>query len=86
MTNDIFLKNPFEHLEKYHVYDLGRRNGFELLYDFTISCNTHATIPCGDCMGCREVEWAFDQLYNECGVTLDQMTEEAVMKYGAIGW
>ena len=86
LTNDEFLKNPFEHLEKYHVVDLARRNNFEWIYDYTISCNTHATEPCGDCMGCRELEWAYDQLDNEKGVTLDEMTKDAVMKYGAIGW
>jgi hypothetical protein len=86
LTNDPFLKNPFEHLEKYHVIDLGRRNNFEWIYNHTISCNTHATEPCGDCMGCHEIAWAYDQLDNEQGTTLDAMTKEAVMKYGAIGW
>jgi len=37
-------------------------------------------------MGCRELEWGFDQLDNEQGTTLDEMTKEAVMKYGDIGW
>jgi|TARA_R110001606_G_scaffold143482_1_gene282767 hypothetical protein len=86
LTNDPFLKNPFEHLEKYHVLDLGIRGGFDSIYDFTISCNTHATIPCGDCMGCLEVDYGYDQLYNEGGTSLDGMTKDAVMKYGAIGW
>lgn len=85
-TNDPFLKNPLEHVEKYHVIDLGRRYGFEEVYNHTISCNISATDPCGDCMGCRELEWGYDQLDVEAGTTLDEMTKEAVMKYGDIGW
>lgn len=86
LTNDDFLKNPFEHLEKYHVIDLARRGNFDHIFDHTISCNISADTPCGDCMGCRELEWGFDQLDNEQGTTLDEMTKEAVMKYGDIGW
>jgi hypothetical protein len=86
LTNDDFLKNPFEHVEKYHVIDLGKRNGFSEIYNTTISCNTHATDPCGDCMGCLEIEWAYKQLDKETGTTLDEMTEHAVMNYGSIGW
>ena len=86
LTNDSFLKNPFEHLEKYHVIDLGRRNNFDYIYDTTISCNTHATEPCGECMGCLEIKYAFHQLDDEDGTTLDEMTDHAVMNYGAIGW
>lgn len=86
LTNDSFLKNPFEHLEKYHVIDLGRRNGFDHIYNHTISCNLYAEYECGDCMGCREKKWAFEQLDKERGTTLDEMTEDAVMKYGDIGW
>jgi hypothetical protein len=37
-------------------------------------------------MGCKEVDWAYDQMYNERGTSLDEMTKDAVMKYGAIGW
>jgi len=86
LTNDSFLKNPLEHVEKYHVVDLGRSHGFSEVYKTTISCNVLAEDHCGQCMGCREIEWAYDQLDNEKGVTLDEMTKEAVMKYGAIGW
>jgi|TARA_Y100000289_G_C3927929_1_gene154601 7-cyano-7-deazaguanine synthase in queuosine biosynthesis len=86
LTKDKFLKNPFEHLEKYHIIDLARRNEFEWLLDYTISCNTHAEIPCKDCMGCRELEWGYEQLDNPVGVNLDDMTKDAVNKYGDIGW
>ena len=86
LTNDAFLKNPFEHLEKYHVLDLGRRNGLNYLYKHTISCNIDADDPCHECMGCLELKWAYDQLDRESGVTLDEMTDHAVMNYGAIGW
>lgn len=86
LTNDSFLKNPFEHLEKYHVLDLGRRAQFDFIYNHTISCNISADTPCGDCMGCRELEWGLYQLDQESGVTLDEMTADAVNKYGAIGW
>ena len=37
-------------------------------------------------MGCRELEWGLYQLDQESGVTLDEMTADAVNKYGAIGW
>lgn len=86
LTNDDFLKMPFEHLEKYHVIDLGRRNNFDWIYNHTVSCNQWADAHCKDCMGCRELEWAYDQLDNEKGITLDEMTKDAVMKYGALGW
>ena len=86
MTNDTFLKNPFEHLEKYHVIDLGRRHGFDSIYNHTISCNIHATVPCGNCMGCEEEKWGYYQLDKEKGSTLDEMANDAVMKYGDIGW
>ena len=86
LTNDTFLKNPFEHLEKYHVIDLGRRHGFDSIYNHTISCNIHATVPCGNCMGCEEEKWGYYQLDKEKGSTLDEMANDAVMKYGDIGW
>lgn len=86
LTNDSFLKNPFEHIEKYHVVDLGRRGGFDSIYDTTISCNVHATEPCGECMGCREIEYAFHQLDTESGQTLDDIAKYAVDNYGDIGW
>jgi len=86
LTNDKFWKNPFEHVEKYHVIDLGRRNGFDDIYNTTISCNTHATEPCGYCMGCRELEYAYDQLDNEEGLSLDKCAKIAVNIYGDIGW
>jgi hypothetical protein len=37
-------------------------------------------------MGCLEIEWAYKQLDKEQGMTLDEMTEDAVMNYGNIGW
>ena len=86
LTNDVFLKNPFEHLEKYHVLDLGKRGGFEWIYNHTISCNLHASNKCNECVGCQELEWGYEQLNNPKGVTLVEMTKEAVEKYGAIGW
>jgi hypothetical protein len=86
LTSDSFLKNPFEHIEKYHVLDLGRRYGFDDVYDLTTSCNVYANDHCGDCMGCKELDWAYNQLDSERGVDLDTMTAEAVMKYGDIGW
>ena len=86
LTSDNFLENPFEHLEKYHVLDLGKRGEFEWIYNHTISCNIHATKSCNECMGCKELEWGYEQLDNPKSMTLDEMTKEAVEKYGAIGW
>jgi len=86
LTNDSFLKNPLEHMEKYHVLDCARKHGFEDVIDMTISCNVYAEKECGDCMGCLERKWAYDQLDKENGTSLDEMANEAVMKYGAIGW
>lgn len=86
LTNDSFLKNPFEHIEKYHIIDLARRGNFDSILNHTISCNISADTPCEDCMGCRELEWGYKQLDNEQGTTLDEMTDDAIMKYGDIGW
>ena len=86
VTNDKFLKNPFEHLEKYHVLDIGVRNNFEQIYQQTISCNIHAEIPCNDCMGCCELKWGWEQLSSKVGTNLDEMTKDAMIKYGNIGW
>lgn len=86
ITEDNFLKNPFEHLEKYHVLDLGRRNNFEWIYKHTISCNIHAHKHCWDCMGCHELAYGWDQLDNYTSVDLDTMTADAIAKYGDIGW
>lgn len=86
LTNDPFLKNPFEHLEKYHVIDLARRGKFDYIFEHTISCNVDANVPCGVCMGCRELEYGYYQLDKEQGMTLDQIYQEAIWKHGAIGW
>jgi 7-cyano-7-deazaguanine synthase in queuosine biosynthesis len=77
---------PFQHLEKYHVLDLAHTLKIgNIIEALTISCNVNADYHCGECMGCLERAWAYDQLYNE-GVTLEQMTKDAVMNYGDIGW
>ncbi len=76
-TNDPFLKNPFEHLEKYHVIDLGRRIGIEQIYNTTISCNRYELWHCGECMGCDELKWAYDQLDRDQGTSLDDLVTQA---------
>lgn len=75
-TDDPFLKNPFEHLEKYHVIDLGRRLGIDHLYATTISCNRFELWHCGECMGCDELKWAYIQLVAG-GTSLDDLVEQA---------
>jgi hypothetical protein len=37
-------------------------------------------------MGCCELEWGWEQLSSEVGTTLDEMTKDAMIKYGNIGW
>jgi hypothetical protein len=37
-------------------------------------------------MGCEEEKWGYYQLDKEKGSTLDEMANDAVMKYGDIGW
>ena len=76
-TVDPFLKNPLEHLEKYHVLDVGRRLGFARLFKTTISCNRHELWHCGECMGCDELAWAYDQLDTTKGTSLDDLIEQA---------
>lgn len=77
LTSDPFLKNPLEHLEKYHVVDLGRRYGLDHLYKTTISCNRYELWHCGECMGCKELAWAYKQLEDPEGTTLDMLVEKA---------
>lgn len=77
LTHDPFLKNPFEHLEKYHVIDLGRREGFSHLYKTTISCNRYELWHCNECMGCKELKWAYEQLDNPPITTLDDLVKKA---------
>ena len=77
LTMDPFFKNPLEHLEKYHVIDLGRRYGFNNLFDTTISCNRYELWHCGECMGCDELKWAYKQLDDPDITTLDMLIEKA---------
>lgn len=86
IIDDDFLKAPFQHIEKYHVLDIAKREGFEWLLDHTISCNQSASEPCGHCMGCDELKWGYQQLNSKQGVTLDKMTDDASAKYGNKGW
>jgi len=76
-TNDPFLKNPMEHLEKYHIIDLARRRYFDKIFKTTISCNRHELWHCGECMGCKEMKWGYEQLDNEEGTSLDDLVEQA---------
>lgn len=75
-TDDPFLKNPFEHLEKYHIIDLGRRLGIDYLYKTTISCNRYELWHCWECMGCDELVWAYSQLETG-GTSLDDLVQRA---------
>lgn len=77
LTQDSFLKNPLEHLEKYHVLEAGRRYGFAHLHQTTISCNRYELWNCGECMGCDELKWAYEQLDNPDITTLDMLIEKA---------
>ena len=77
LTRDTFLKNPLEHLEKYHVIDLGRRNNLDYLYKTTISCNRYELWNCGECMGCQELAWAYLQLDNPDGTSLQTLVDKA---------
>ena len=77
LTQDPFLKNPLEHLEKYHVLEAGRRYGFDHLHQTTVSCNRYELWNCGQCMGCDELKWAYKQLDDPDITTLDMMIEKA---------
>jgi 7-cyano-7-deazaguanine synthase in queuosine biosynthesis len=77
LTQDPFLKNPLEHLEKYHVLEAGRRYGFDHLFKTTISCNRYELWNCGECMGCDELKWAHEQLDTPNTTTLDMLIEKA---------
>ena len=77
LTKDSFLKNPFEHLEKYHIIDLGRQHDFDFLYKTTISCNRYELWNCGECMGCDELKWAYKQLDDPDYTTLDDLIKKA---------
>lgn len=79
LTVDPFLKNPLEHLEKYHVVDLGRREGIEHIHDMTISCNRYELWNCGECMGCDELKWAKQMLESPPTTTLDTLVERALV-------
>ena len=77
LTQDAFLKNPLEHLEKYHIIEAGRRYGFDNLHKTTISCNRYELWECGECMGCKELEWGYKQLDNPDITTLDDLVRKA---------
>jgi 7-cyano-7-deazaguanine synthase in queuosine biosynthesis len=77
LTKDPFLKNPLEHLEKYHVLEVGRRYGFTDLHKTTVSCNRYELWNCGECMGCDELKWAYKQLDDPEITTLDMLIEKA---------
>ncbi len=79
LTKDSFLKNPFEHLEKYHVIDLGRRLGIDHIYNTTISCNVYELWHCGKCMGCKELLWGFSQLDNPTSTSLADLVAKATL-------
>ena len=77
LTRDPFLKNPMEHLEKYHVLDLARTHQIEKVIESTISCNTLELWHCGKCMGCKERAWAYNQLDEPDYTTLDDLINKA---------
>lgn len=59
---DQYYKTPFRHLRKSHIVDLIYQYDQEFLLNITHSCAVKELGRCGTCNGCRERQWAFDQL------------------------
>lgn len=56
------FKAPLCGLNKAHVVDLIRILGQSAIFYITHSCDIHELGRCGECNGCRERRWGFDQL------------------------
>lgn len=53
---------PFLHINGSHVIDLFHQVYKEHILNFTHSCHAIKTMHCGNCNGCKERFWSFDQL------------------------
>ncbi len=53
---------PFRKLEKSHVIDIFYQLQIEHLLSFTHSCDQQELTACGECNGCRERSWGFEQI------------------------
>lgn len=56
------LKFPLAALNKTHIIDLVVQLNQSPLFNITHTCNVHEIGRCGDCNGCRERRWGFEQL------------------------
>jgi hypothetical protein len=56
------LTYPFLHINGSHIIDLYHQVYREHLLNFTHSCHAVSTMHCGNCDGCRERFWSFNQL------------------------
>jgi hypothetical protein len=56
------FKVPFCHLNKSHIIDLVVKFKQECLFHITHSCVHDKVGRCGNCNGCNEKSWGFEQL------------------------
>jgi hypothetical protein len=57
-----FIKYPFKDINGSHIIDLYHQVFMEDLLNYTHSCQLNKTLHCGNCDGCRERFWSFEQL------------------------
>jgi len=57
-----FIRYPFKGINGSHIIDLYHQVFMEDLLNYTHSCHHNKTIHCGNCDGCRERFWSFEQL------------------------
>ncbi len=56
-------KMPLLHVTKAHVVDILNKSGQQALFHLTHSCDSGTGLGrCGQCNGCRERQWGFDQM------------------------
>lgn len=58
----VVRKYPLLNLEKSHIIDLIIKLNLNHLFSITHSCAVNEKIPCGNCNGCNERAWGFEQL------------------------
>jgi len=60
--DESFIRYPFKDINGSHIIDLYYKTYIDYLLDFTHSCHLNKTVHCGNCDGCRERFWSFDQM------------------------
>lgn len=56
------IKYPFKDINGSHIVDLYHQVFMEDLLNYTHSCQLNKTMHCGNCDGCNERFWSFEQL------------------------